>query len=127
MRFPHQPQPKVQTEMETDKPKAPAHLSVPSRRWFEQVVTTYSLEPHHLHLLGLAAQALDRAETARLALATHGQTFTDRFGCPRARPEIAIERDARIGFARLVRELDLDTDATPTSSRPPALRSNRRN
>ena len=108
------------------KPVAPKHLRASTRKWFEQVTTEYQLEPHHLHLLGLACQALDRAEDAREAIAIHGTTFEDRFGNPKARPEVAIENAARIAFARLVRELDLDADAAPEASRPPALRSNRR-
>ena len=40
--------------------------------------------------------------------------------------EIAVERDSRLAFARLVRELDLDTELTPDSTRPPALHSNSR-
>jgi hypothetical protein len=47
-----------------------------------------------------------------------GLTYEDRFGCPRARPEIAVERDSRIGFARLVRELGLDVN-NPDDARPP--------
>jgi len=66
------------------------------------------LEEHHVRLLTLAAEAWDRAQEARVALAQHGTTYTDRFGQPRARPEVNIERDARIAFARLLRELDLD-------------------
>lgn len=91
------------------------------------MIAEYALEPHHLHLLKLACEALDRAEEARGALATHGTTYIDRFGAPRLRPEVAVERDSRLSFARLCRELDLDTEA-PVSSRtgPPALRSNRR-
>ena len=54
-------------------------------------------------------------------------TFIDRFGSPRTRPEVAIERDARLAFARLVRELDLDCEPPASSgSRPPSLISNRR-
>jgi phage terminase small subunit len=91
------------------------------------VVKTYSLEPHHLHLLALACRAWDRAEQARQALAEAGTlTFQDDRGMVRARPEVAIERDARTGFARLLRELDLDTEVPPSAGRPRALRSNRR-
>lgn len=107
-------------------PKPPAHLCPPTRAWFEQVLADYALEPHHVRLLTLAAEAWDRCQEAREALTTNGLTFMDRFGAPHARPEVAIERDARLAFARLVRELDLDVDGPATPARPPALRSNRR-
>lgn len=106
-------------------PRPPKHLRPPTQSWFKTVCTSYELEPHHLRLLQLAAEAWDRAEQAREALAEHGLTFNDRFGQPHARPEIAVERDSRLAFARLVRELDLDAEATPASARPPAIRSNR--
>jgi phage terminase small subunit len=85
----------------------------------------YELEPHHLRLLQLAGEAWDRSQQAREALDQHGMTFDDRFGAPHARPEVAIERDARLAFARLVRELDLDVDTPAGPRRPPAIRSNR--
>jgi phage terminase small subunit len=113
--------------MNKRKPPAPGHLSAATRRWWHSVVDEYALEPHHLHLLRLACEALDRAEEARAALATHGTTYSDRFGAPRLRPEVAIERDSRLAFARLTRELDLDTaEAISPRIGPPALRSNRR-
>ena len=45
----------------------------------------------------------------------------------RAHPAIAIERDSRLAFARLIRELALDAEP-PHAWRagPPALHSNRR-
>jgi phage terminase small subunit len=113
--------------MNKRKPPAPPHLSDTARRWWHAVVNEYALEPHHLHLLRLAAEALDRAEEARAALATNGTTYTDRFNAPRLRPEVGIERDSRLSFARLCRELDLDTEAAvSTRVGPPPLRSNRR-
>ena len=108
-------------------PRPPAHLSKTARNWWQNVVKAYELEEHHLKLLQLAAEAWDRAQAARQTLATDGVTFTDDRGNPRAHPAVGIERDARTAFARLVRELDLDTEAPPANSRrPPPLASNRR-
>ena len=74
-------------------------------------------------MLTLAAEAWDRGQQAREIVDRDGLTFTDRFGQPKARPEIAIERDSRIGFARLLRELALDVGG-PEDSRPPGLSCN---
>ena len=104
----------------------PKYLAAATRAWFAQVIADYDLEPHHLKLLTLAAEAWDRGVEAREAISTHGLTYTDRFGAPRSRPEIGVERDSRIAFARLCRELDLDADAAPATPRPPALNSNRK-
>jgi len=89
------------------------------------VVTTYVLEAHHRRLLTLAAEAWDRTCQAREALAEHGLVFEDRFGQPHARPEVGIERDSRLAFARLLRELDLDVEPPASTSRLPGLGSNR--
>jgi len=71
-----------------------------------------------------AAEAHDRAEQARKVLTKDGLTYLDRFEQPTSRPEVAIERDSRLAFARLLRELNLET---PTAdSRPPALKYPRR-
>jgi phage terminase small subunit len=102
-------------------PAAPAHLRPETRVWWRAVATSYELEDHHLRLLTLAAGAWDRCVQARTALKKHGITYTDRFGSPKARPEVAIERDAKIAFARLLRELALDVDP-PEESRPPITR-----
>lgn len=98
----------------------PQHLATPTRRWWSSVVADYHLEPHHIRLLTLAAEAWDVCTKAREALAEHGLTFTDRFGCPKPRPEVAIERDSRLGFARMLRELSLD-DVEPPETRPPRI------
>jgi hypothetical protein len=82
------------------------------------VVEEYELEPHHVKLLTLAAEAWDRCASARAVLDAEGLTYTDRFGAPRARPEVAIERDNRIAFCRCLRELDLDVETRP-DPRPP--------
>jgi len=99
---------------------APPHLSDATREWWRSVVSEYDLEPHHLRLLTLAGEAWDRCRQAREALAESGLIYEDRFGQPRARPEVAIERDSRIAFARLLRELGLDIQE-PGDSRPPVV------
>lgn len=107
-------------------PIAPAHISQESRLWWEQVIRDYDLEPHHRRLLQSACEAWDRMQQARTALADHGAlTFTDGNGTIRAHPCVAMERDARVAFARLIRELDLDGGAPSEAPRPPALQSNR--
>ena len=107
------------------KEKHPAHLEADTLKWWSSVLEEFDLEEHHIKLLTLACEAWDRCQLARKALKEHGMTFIDRLGTPRARPEIAIERDGAISFARLIRELDLDFDKTEDRSRPPALLSNR--
>ena len=108
------------------KPAAPPHLEAATRAWWSQAVADYQFEPHHLRLLTLAGEAWDRGQAARAAIATLGLTFDDRFGAPHARPEVAIERDSRLSFARLLRELDLDVDPPAQAARGPGLRANRR-
>ena len=112
--------------MVSKKPAAPSHLAASTKKWWGSVVTEYQLEGHHLRLLQLAGEAWDRCQKARRVLDKKGMSYTDRFGAPLARPEIAIERDCRMAFARLIRELDLDVDPPASVSRPPGLPSNRR-
>ena len=97
------------------------------REWWSSVMRDYVLEPHHIHLLRLCAEAMDRAQQAREILADEGVCFRDDRGNVRAHPAVAIERDARLAVARLLRELDLDLEPpSEPRRRPPALRSNRR-
>jgi phage terminase small subunit len=102
----------------------PTHLRSSTKRWWRSVVSGWQLDDHHLHLLKLACEALDRAEQAREEIEKGGAVVKDRFNqlCPS--PWVAIERDSRLAFARLLRELDLDGEPMQ-ESRPPALRSNR--
>ncbi len=102
--------------------KIPAHLKKNTAAWFENVLNDYELEQHHIRLLTLAAEAWDRCCQARETLDKQGLTYIDRFGCPKARPEVAIERDSRIAFARLLRELALDIEPPSSAPRPPNLR-----
>ena len=105
-------------------PQPPSHLSKEIAGWWRRVVSEFELEEHHRLLLTAASQAWDRMTQAREAIAAFGLCYIDDKGTVRSRPEVAIERDSRLAFARLLRELDLDC-AAPSPERPPALGSNR--
>jgi hypothetical protein len=100
--------------------KIPRHLQPETRRWLREIMGEFMLESHHVRLLVLASEAWDRCNQARSAVAEHGLTFVDRFGKPCARPEVAIERDSRLAFARLLKQLELDVEPPrPEPGRPP--------
>ena len=100
--------------------RAPAHLSAGMRKWYASTEASYELDQHHRLLLQAAAEAWDRMADARAVLAKRGTTFDDRWGGAQLRPEIAIERDARVAFCRCLRELAVDVSA-PDEPRPPGL------
>ena len=109
--------------MVRSKPKLrpPKHLKPETARWWANVLSEFELEPHHVRLLSLAAEAWDRGQQARAVIEKMGLTFMDRFDQPSARPELAVERDSRLAFARLLRELALDVEPPRAAGRPPGL------
>ena len=108
--------------MKTDFPTTPPHLRAETAAWWQSITADFDLEPHHHRLLRLACEAWDAGQAAREAIAQHGAVYIDRFNAPRARPEVAIERDSRISFARLVRELALDVEGpADADTRPPGI------
>lgn len=100
--------------------KAPSHLRAATRKWWSSIADAYELEPHHLSLLTLAGEAWDRVQEAREVIAKHGAYIKLRSGNVKRHPALDVERDNRIAFARLVRELALDVDAPP-DARPPRV------
>jgi phage terminase small subunit len=112
--------------MGIEAPPPPAHLSPSARYWWQTTVDRYVLEEHHVRLLQLCCEAWDRSQKARAQIDAEGLTVAGREGV-KPHPCIAIERDARLAVARLVRELDLDV-GPPVSERagPVGLFSNRR-
>ncbi len=99
----------------------PTDLGPAGKRFFRTVTRDFELEGHALRLLEEACRSLDRAEEARAAVEADGAYLKDRFGQVKAHPGIAVERDHRGLFARLVRELGLPLDGAP-DTRPPLLK-----
>jgi phage terminase small subunit len=104
-------------------PPAPSKLRPATQAWFTSVVSEWRLEAHHIMLLEAAAGAWDRMQAAQAVLDEQGMTFLNQHQCPQTRPEVAIERDSRLAFARLIRELDLDLEPPKSHDdfRPPYL------
>ena len=105
-------------------PTPPKALSRESKALWRTTCVDFDLEPHHLRLLRLFCEALDRAAEAQKVLDEAGLTIIDRFGQVKAHPCVAVKRDAEVAAARLLRELDLEGEPDP-SPRPPALGRNR--
>ena len=97
------------------------YLEPSTQEWFRSVVSSYEMEPHHIKLLIAACECWDRMQKSRAAVEKHGLTMTDpKTGAVKARPEVNIERDSKIVFMKLLRELNLSEQ--PAESRPPKLK-----
>jgi P27 family predicted phage terminase small subunit len=103
--------------MNDDLPPAPEHLRDPGRTFWVKVVSDYELEDPALGLLEAACDAYDRMCEARAIVLREGAIVEDRYGKPKTHPAAALERDSRLAFARLVRELNFDVAAP--DARPP--------
>jgi phage terminase small subunit len=93
--------------------EAPAHLSEAAKAWIRQLEAAYELEPQKQQLALAAANALDRAESARQRVEQDGPFIDDRFGQVKPHPAVNVERDARAAFVRTVRALDLPIYTKP--------------
>ena len=105
-----------------ENPRAPDHLRPATKVWWDSINEQYALDETLLPTLQIAAEAWDRIVTAREAIAQFGITYQDRFGQPKVRPEVQVERDSRIGYLRAMRELALDVGEPDEAPRPPEIR-----
>ena len=90
-------------------PPPPRHLSAAMKRWWRSVVSVYTFNDSEYVLLRHACESYDLAEQARRTLHTEGLTVRDPKGQTKAHPAVAIARDARAAYARLVKQLDLES------------------
>src|SRR4030066_1057552 len=98
--------------------KAPNYLRKETKEWFEKVLKDYELEDHHIKILTLACECLDRITEARLQIKEDGAYYQDKLK-PKPHPALKIEAENKIIFARLLRELNLDVESPGAIGRPP--------
>jgi hypothetical protein len=101
--------------------KYPKSLKEKGKKFYKKILSEYVFEnSHHFQFLEQAAVCLDRIYEAGKLLENEGRIVKDRFGQPREHPAAKMERDNKILFARLLRELGLDL-AKAEAPRPPTL------
>ncbi len=109
---PGNPRLKVVPIRREDRPKL-QDLQPETARWYAWGLDTWELDHTERRLLLLAAEAWDRYKQAKRILDEEGLTFRARGKRPMARPEIAIEKDSRSAFSRLIGQLGLDSAGEP--------------
>lgn len=93
-----------------EPPPAPSHLSAEMRAFWSATLTEHMIDPHRLGTLQCVCESWDRMQQARRELGKSGLSYTDEKGMIRSRPEVAVERDSRVGYLRALRELRLDIE-----------------
>ncbi|HNQ22045.1 MAG TPA: hypothetical protein PKK06_03020 [Phycisphaerae bacterium] len=93
--------------------KPPHHLSSPTQQWWLDAVHMHCLEEEHHHLLTLAAECWERCQDARRLLAEQGLTYRDPEGFAHLRPEVAVERENLLNYARALDALGVFLEPPP--------------
>jgi len=94
----------------TSSPSPPDHLSKAAKAWWHDVLDSHFLEPHHIKLLQAACESWDATQAARQAVAEHGIVTEGRYGQLVSNPACIVEKENRALFARLLAQLDLDSE-----------------
>jgi phage terminase small subunit len=104
----------------TNAIEPPEHLSDVAKIWWKEFTDVFDFsQPNHQQSLRLAFEALDRARWAVESIEANGMVYIDRWGQPKARPEVAIARDNTVLFCRVLREMGLDVQPSdPRLPRP---------
>ena len=91
----------------------PKNMSIASKKWIKHILETWEVPEDKLRILVHAGEAWDTAEKAHEDVLRLGTVYADRYGQPKIRPEVHIERNNKALFAKLVILLNLESDSTP--------------
>lgn len=103
-----------------EKITLPKYLKAGTKRWIKKILADYELESHHIKILIMAGECWERITQARERIKKEGAYYIDFRGAPKSHPGLADERNNRIVFARLIRELNLSEEGP--DARPPGLK-----
>jgi phage terminase small subunit len=104
--------------LKKSEPKPPRHLLSGGKRLWIDISGEYALEPHQFELLRSLCECLDRQELCRRQLKKDGLFSENRFGEVKPHPALREEREHRILYARLIRELNLDLEIPENPRKP---------
>jgi hypothetical protein len=98
--------------------KIPEFLGETGRKWAERVVKSFKFSDHEIEAVWQAAGCLDRITEAQKGIAENGAVVENRHHELKANPSVALERDNKILFCRLCRELNLFEGKAPDTRIP---------
>lgn len=96
--------------------KIPDYIQENGQKWLKKLFLEYSFDKSEIETCFQAAGCLDRIAQAQQAIMEHGLLQEDRHGMLKVNPGVLVERDNKILFARLCRELGV---TGPDDSRLP--------
>jgi phage terminase small subunit len=107
--------------MKSKIPKSSIKLGKSGGSFRRKVLKEYRFtDEHDYRRLDLACGCLDRIDQFQEIIKIEGVMVEDRFQQTKEHPAVKGERDQKIVFARLIRELNLDIQPGK-ESRPPGL------
>ena len=87
--------------------KIPLDIMEPGRVWLRKMLKTYEFQPGEYDLLFEAARSLNRLDECRTIISAEGLSIQDKFLQTRAHPLCAVERDNRLVFLRICKQLNV--------------------
>jgi phage terminase small subunit len=98
--------------------RAPSDFSDESRKFWNETLKLFELEPHHLKLFEAACRCWDRVVEAREQVEKDGAYFKDRYDQWKPHPALDVETKNKNLFMRLIREMGFSLEK-PEHPRPP--------
>lgn len=100
-------------------PKASIKLGKAGAKFRRKILAEFDFDRiHDFKRLDLSCSCLDRIEECRTEIEKDGLFILDRFNQRKENPAAKAEREQKVIFIRILRELNLDFQE-PAESRPP--------